>query len=361
MRLFWSVILVVMFVPQWMGARQAPLLDPRSPFSLTPVALYPDAPARHRLGALLFERGYRLASRDPQFGGFSAMLTDGTAFTLLSDGGQGIRFRLDTRGGLRDPAVFSLPMLPRGGWRGDDRDSEALARDSAGHLWVSFETVNELWRYAPGFARAEGHVAPPAMARWEENRGAEAFTRLASGRFVAIDENEVAPGDGCEGIVFLADPVRSPRRGFRFRYLPPPGYKPTDIAELPDGRLALLNRRADLAEGFTVIVTLLPKGAIRPGAKARGFPIARFAAPAQHDNFEAIAAVGAPGAIKLWIASDDNQYWFEESLLLEFRLDEAALPPRLRRLTPPLRPARASSSPRASAGERAATAARPRS
>lgn len=361
MRLFWSVILLVMFVPQWMGLGQAPLLDPQAPFSLRPVALYPADPARRRLGALVFERGYRLTSRDPEFGGFSAMLTDGHAFTLLSDSGQGVRFRLDAHGRVRGGAVFALPRLPHGGWHGEDRDSEALTRDPAGHLWVSFETVNEIWRYAPGFARAEGHVAPPAMARWDENRGAEGFTRLASGRFVAIDENEVLPGEGCEGVVFLTDPVRAPRRGFRFRYLPPAGYKPTDIAELPDGRLVLLNRRADLGEGFTAIVTLLPKGAIRPGSLARGHPIARFAAPARHDNFEAIAVVSEPDAIKLWIASDNNQYWFEESLLLEFRLDEAALPPPLRRVTPPLRPARASSSPHASAGARAATADRPRS
>lgn len=337
MRLFWSVILPLLFVPPWEGLPQQRLFDPSLRFSLTPVVLYPGAPGRRRIGALVFERGYRLASRDPAFGGFSAMQTDGRAFTLLSDSGQGIRFTLDARGRLGAPAIFHLPAVPRGGWRGEDRDSEALTRDPAGHLWVTFETRNEIWRYAPGFARAEGHVAPPAMAGWDENRGAEAFARLASGRFVAIDENEVAPGAGCEGLVFLADPVRHPRRAFRFRYVPPKGYKPTDMAELPDGRLVLLNRRADLSNGFTVIVTLLPKDAIRPGARVVGRPIARFAAPALHDNFEAIAAVREGDAIKLWIASDDNQNWFEASLLLEFRLDEAALAPPRAPITPPRR------------------------
>lgn len=325
MRLFWSVLLLLLFIPPWMGEERRPLMDPAVRFSIEPVPLYPAQPVRRRLGALVFEQGYRLSSDDPAFGGFSGMLTNGRDFTLLSDSGEGIRFTLTPEGAVRAPGYFRLPGLPRGGWRGDERDSEAITRDPAGHLWVTFETANQIWRYAPGFTSAEGHVVPPAMAPWDENRGAEAFTRLANGHFIAIDENEAASGEGCEGLMFLTDPVRAPRRAYRFRYVPPSGYKPTDITELPDGRLVLLNRRVDLAEGFTVVVTLVPAGAFRPSAIVRGRPIARLAAPAQHDNFEAIAAVREGGAIKLWIASDNNQNWFQASLLLKFRLDEAAL------------------------------------
>jgi len=343
MRVIWSVLLLLLFIPPWMGEERRPLMDPGVRFTIEPVPLYPEAPGRRRLGALVFEQGYRLRSDDPAFGGFSGMLTDGGAFTLLSDSGEGVRFTLTPEGKLAAPGYFRLPGVPRGGWRGDERDSEAVTSDPAGRFWVTFETTNQIWRYAPGFASTEGHVAPPAMKDWEENRGAEAFTRLANGRFIAIDENEVAPGEGCEGLMFLTDPVRAPRRAYRFRYRPPAGYKPTDIAELPDGRFVLLNRRADLAEGFTVVVTLVPRGAFRPGAIVAGLPVARFAAPAQHDNFEAIAAVREGGAIKLWIASDDNQAWFQASLLLKFRLDEAALPPPPGKVTPP-RPRRARAS-----------------
>ena len=343
-RLLLSSLLLLLLVPGWSGDERRPLMDPGVPFRIEPVALYPGTPARRQLGALHFVRGYRLVSADPNFGGFSAMLTDavpgGRRFTLLSDAGEGVRFTLDAKGALHAPGFFALPRLPFGGWRGADRDSEAVARDPAtGQLWVSFERHNALWRYAAGFARFERGVVPPAMAGWEDNRGAEAFTRLADGRFIAIDENEVAPGAGCEAVLFTGDPTLAPRRGFRFRYLPPAGYKPTDLAELPDGRLVLLNRRADLRDGFTAIVTLVDRAAIRPGALARSTAIARFAAPAQHDNFEAIAATQEGPAIHLWIASDNNQSVFEESLLLEFRLDSAAAPQRRRnRLRPPLPP-----------------------
>jgi hypothetical protein len=44
----------------------------------------------------------------------------------------------------------------------------------------------------------------------------------------------------------------------------------------------------------------------------------------QHDNFEALAIAREGDATILWIASDDNNAWWQQSLLLKFRLD---LPP----------------------------------
>lgn len=324
MRLWHSILIAFLFVPPWTGAPRAPEPDPAVPFAAEPVALFPQDAGRRRLGGLVFVRGYRLVSADPAFGGYSSLATDGRRFTLLSDGGQGIRFTLDDKGRLSGRSAFVLPDGPGSGWEKSDRDSESMAVDPAtGKIWVAFETSNQIWRYDRQFLRAEAFSAPRAMQSWPRNRGGEAMMRLRDGRFVVIDESESWPGKpGVGGIVFASDPVRDPGRGFRFSYVAPAGFRPTDIAELPDGRWVAVNRRFTALSGFIACITIIDPRGLKPDGIVRGRDIARFAPPAQHDNFEGIAVVRNGGETRLWIVADDNQTrpW-QQSLLLEFRLD----------------------------------------
>lgn len=325
MRLWYSILLAFALVPPFSGPSPADELDRDAPFRAVPVALVPAAPGQRRAGALDFVRGYRLESGDRAFGGFSAMASDGRRFTLLTDGGEGAAFDLGADGRITRPRIFTLPAFPRIGFEKKDRDSESLAHDPAsGRFWVGFENANQIWRYAPGFARAERRAAPPAMAEWPENRGAEAMVRLADGRFVVIGEDAIegAAGEPRPLLIFARDPAEAPAALARARYQPPDGYSPTDMTELPDGRLIIVNRRARLDTGFTACLTLIDRAALRPGATIRGRVIARFAPPMQHDNFEGIVALRQRDGIHLWLVADDNQLWLEQSLLLEFRLDE---------------------------------------
>ncbi len=366
MRLFWSVLIVLVFCPSWSVIPPAHHMRPGVPFTAERVFLYPGQPWDNRLGMLIYERGYRLVSDDPEFGGFSAMLTDGRHFTLLGDGGEGVRFTLGPAGQIGDRRWFVLPDGPGTGWEKRDRDSESLTRDPAtGRLWVGFENFNQIWRYAPGFARAEAHVAPALMADWEENRGPESLVRLRDGRFITINETDGwSGGKGRAAILFMGDPTAG-ARAVRFTYLPPKGFNATDMTELPDGRLLVVNRQASLLSGFEAVLTLIDPGAIRAGAVVAGVELARFTGVAIRDNFECVAAVREGGVTKIWLASDDNQLPIEQSLLLEFRIDEAALaathkasPVHLKRQSVE---ARASSRSGASAGGRAAKAGRRRS
>ena len=328
--LFWSIVLLWLGVPSWSTLARLPLLGARPDFSATPVRLYPAASINARLGDLVFDRGYRLTSPDPSFGGFSSLIVMGDRFLLLSDGGNIVRFRLDSNGQLHDRRFAELPDGPGTGWEKSDRDSESMTRDPvSGTIWVGFENANAIWAYRPGLRKALRHAAPKVMQDWPTNGGPEAMVRLHDGSFLVLSEtghwaNKDSAAIDRAAIRFTGDPTRNRRQGFRFSYRPPAGFNPTDMAELPDGRLLVLNRRFGLPSGFTAMLTIVDPGAIAPGKTVQGRVIAQFATPVLSDNYEGIAVVReADGGIGIWIVSDDNQSRLQQSLLLHFRLDLA--------------------------------------
>jgi hypothetical protein len=290
--------------------------------SATRVAIDPADPSRVKVGSLTYLGGVRLTSPQEAFGGFSSMQLVGDRFTLLSDGGHIVRFRMGADFKPFDLHAGALIAGPGTGWLKADRDSESQTSNPAtGQVWVGFERVNAIWRYDAA-GRAEAHAEPAAMADWSANGGPEAMARLADGRFLAISETtRPKGGTGRDALIFAGDPT-DPRVAVQhFVYHPPEGYDPTDMVELPDGRILVLNRRASVADLFTAKLVLIDRGAIRPGASVTGREIATFAKPLLHDNFEALAVSEEAGATIVWIASDDNREWFEWSLLLKFRLE----------------------------------------
>ena len=327
MRILLSVLLLLFLVPPWMGESQLPLLGRDAVFEARPVLLDPADPARRRLGQLTWLGGVQLTSSNPAFGGFSSMHVAGDHFTLLSDGGNIVRFRMDSRWRLSERGFAELPAGPGAGWLKEDRDSESMTVDPAtGESWVGFEAANAIWRYAPGFTRAEVHSAPPAMADWPLNEGPEAMTRLPDGGFIVIAETRPwhrggKKGKGRAAIRFSGDPAEHPRAGFLFSYLPPKGYDPSDMAVLPDGRLLVLNRQFRVPFEFAAKLVVIDPAAIRPGALVQGREIATLARPLIHDNFEGLGITREGGATIIWVCSDDNQFVLQRSLLLKFRLE----------------------------------------
>ena len=334
MRILLSVLLLLFFIPPWMGEAQLPLLGRDPVFEARPVQLDPANPARRRVGQLTWLGGVQLTSPAPAFGGFSSMHVSGDHFTLLSDGGNIVRFRMTTLGQLSERGFAELPGGPGTGWPKGDRDSESMTVDPAtGRIWVGFESANEIWRFSPDFAHAEAHSAPPAMANWPPNEGPEAMTRLPDGGFIAIAETRPwrhgpNKGKGRAAIRFAGDPTEHPRAGFAFSYLPPRGYDPSDMTVLPDGRLLILNRQFRLPFEFAAKLVVIDPAAIRPGALLSGREIATLAKPLIHDNFEGLGITREGGATIIWICSDDNQLFLQRSLVLKFRLEADPAPAR---------------------------------
>lgn len=325
MRIFWSVVLLLLLVPDTMVPGRRVLLGADARFRAERVMLDSRDPALKRVGDLVWLGGVQLRSHDPQFGGFSSLSVSGDRFTLLSDSGDIVRFAMGADWRVRDPSFAELPAGPGTGWFKRDRDSESMSVDPKTRaIWVGFESYNQLWRYDSRFTRALAHIAPPAMARWPENQGPEAMTLLQGGGIATIAEDDPWPGQkGRGGIVFYGDPVQHPRWGFRFNYSPPSGYDPSDMTVLPDGRWLILNRRFAWGR-FSNVLTMVDPAQVKPGATVRGRVIATLAAPLIHDNFEGVTVTREGAATIIWLVSDDNQLPVQRSLLLKFRLDPVA-------------------------------------
>jgi hypothetical protein len=328
-----SVILLVLGgVPSWSGEERLPLLGRRAQIDAARVDLDPRDPKRTRVGGLVFLGGVRLTSRDPAFGGFSALHVRGDRFTLLSDGGNIVRFRMGTDWQPYGLAFANLPGGPGIGWDKRDRDSESLAVDPAtGRAWVGFENSGAIWRYAPGLARAQAQAVPRGMGSWSDNGGPESLAWLSGGRFVAISESSPVPARAWNGTrrarlrsrdarLFFGDPTagRTPRA--RFAYVPVGGYDPADAAALPSGDLVVLDRKFALPYRWSNRISVVPARRVAAGRVARGRLVATLAPPLIHDNFEGIATSREGADTILWLVSDDNRSAWQRSLLLKFRL-----------------------------------------
>jgi hypothetical protein len=202
-----------------------------------------------------------------------------------------------------------------------DRDSESMAIDPAsGNIWVGFEVYNAIYRYAAGFTQATAHGSPAEMQNWPSQTGPESIVRLTDGRFVVISENAKLKGGAKEALLFPGDPTDPANVPIRFSYRPPAGYLATDAAQLPDGKLIVLNRHFSFTDGFWAALTVIDPRDIQAGAELKGELLAEFRPPLNIDNMEGISATRERGHTILWLISDDNQISLQRTLLMKFAL-----------------------------------------
>lgn len=316
---FWVVAIVLGLGAGWAGPSRLDLYGPGATVGALRIA----DPVRRQMGRLTWLGGVRLVGGgEPAFGGFSAMAVNGDRFTLLSDGGNLVRFRMGADWRPRDHQFGALPAGPGTGWEKRDRDSESFVSGPNGKLWVAFERANAIWRYGPAFATAERRVRPWAMRDWPSNGGPEAMVRLRDGRFLVLAERGRWPGrPGRAAILFRSDPTLRPADGFGFSYLPDPGYRVSDAALLPNGDVLVLEREWRLPIRFRFRLALLKVGQLKPGATIRAGTLARIAPPWPIDNYEGVAVTREAGKTIVWLVSDDDNTWWRSSYLIKTRLD----------------------------------------
>lgn len=278
------------------------------------VPLDPEAPADRRLGPFRYLGGWVLTSDDRRFGSISSMHVRDGWITALGD--RGVTFRFP----VPDSAVERVVIHPLGGGPGafrssTDRDSESLAV-AGGRAWIGYENSNQIWRYRLSDWRAEANAAPEAMRNWPANRGAETMLRLGDGRFLLIGEDDDAQGIS-PALLFLGDPTEPGTHAVPLRVKPPPGYRITDAAQAPDGKLLLI------ARGFgpwtlwsaKLLLAELPEQA---GGEIGMLELASLASPLTVDNMEAVSVAREGRRVIVWIASDDNLFPLQRTLLMKF-------------------------------------------
>lgn len=276
-------------------------------------------------GPLRLTGAWQLTGTHKAFGGLSSMfVTDDGSIVALNDTGELFGFRVE--GAEGQGFVKPLPRpASQMSWPSWQWDSESMTRDPvSGKVWVGFELLQMICRYQPDFSKRDGCYSPPATWKWPSTGSLESLVRFADGRFLAISEMAPGPHGGHDVLLFPSDPGVWPgSRPAHLGYVPPTGYRPTDVTWLGGDRLLVLNRRLTLAEGFTAKLVLVRMPRLAEGAVLRGEVIATFAPPALADNFEAMAASrDAQGRGQLWIASDDNHLFLERTLLLRFALPD---------------------------------------
>lgn len=284
------------------------------------------ATTSRQFGEFRFLEAWRLSSPYSEFGSYSALVALGNG-RLLAFSDTGDMFEFSEPGA----ALQVPPRLAIVGNRGRpgkwQADAEAATRDPAtGRIWLAYEGSNFITRFNSELRR-EGFAYPNEMRRWGSNSGPEAMVRLRDGRFIVLAEQ--GPGwfaDKSPGLIFASDPVADGVELREFGFSAPGSYRPTDMAELPDGRIAILLRTWTIGAPprFPSKLAIADPAEIRPGKIWRPRVIADLTGPIPSDNYEGIAVEPMPGGgATVWIISDDNNTTFQRTLLLKFAWNPA--------------------------------------
>lgn len=326
-RLFALLLLLAVAAISWLRENLPPRNAEQRIF-ITALALPPASDLPPRLGAFRLEGAWRIDSPNSDFGGYSALvrLADGQ---LLAISDRGYTLRFSPPGAAPGPVrigdiVGNGQMLKAG------RDAEAASYDPAsGRIWIAWENRNAITRLGPGL-REEAKLRPRAMRGWGTNTGPEAMVRLADGRFIVLAEgfSGVFENRRHAGLLFPGDPTRA-ANPVRFSFSAPPSLSPTELAELPDGRVLVLLRRVvwPFPARFAGGIVIADPAQIRPGGSWQGRQVAELSPPLPLDNYEGMAVEPRPdGTLNLWLISDDNSAATQRTLLLKLVVDPAALP-----------------------------------
>ncbi len=320
MRAFKLALLILALLPTiWL--RETPPPPPRNPairlVDLMP-ALRGDLP---QTGGLQLMGAWQIVGQSRTLGTLSGLAQTATGFVAVGD-----------RGGVLN---FSRPDMP-GRWTArPDRlvhldwqkyhyptDAESVfVEPVSGALFVGYEDAAMLERFSPDFTRRQ-RIPLPALAEWPENQGPEAMTRLTDGRTVIVGESYSHWLDRTRhpGLIFrgIPRPFEAPAR---FELVMPAGYRPTELAQMPDGRLLVLGRHFNFASFASVVAIFAPQE-VQPGGTVTPRVIAHINDPRIRDNYEGMTVTReADGSQIVWLVSDSNEMaWAQRTLLLKLRI-----------------------------------------
>ena len=294
--------------------------EPAPPDYTSPVRIERLDVERLRSGPLVLDGAWELSSENDHFGGYSALvMRPGGEFLAGSDAGRLMHLPRPDRSDAA-PRLDKFLNFERA-----DKthvDLESLTIDPAtGTVWAGLEWAQQIIRFGPKL-RPQGQVRPPEMKDWGSNSGPESLVRLHDGRFVVIEEH--SPGHARHAaLLYPSDPTEG-AEPIPFTFMGRPGFRPSDAAVLPNGKIVVLMRGLELwlPPRFPALLLILDPANIEADAEVESRFLARIEDPFPSDNYEGLAVVDErDGSWSLWLISDDNFASYQHTYLLKLRWD----------------------------------------
>ncbi|MFD2206929.1 esterase-like activity of phytase family protein [Kiloniella antarctica] len=308
------------------------------PLTIEAVSFSKTNESKTKHGNLIWRGGLKISSPHQRFGGLSGLeiSPDGKDVLAITDKGLWFKGRLgyDQDGDLLSLSHGQLSSLKGTGGtaltRKKDRDSESIAIADDGAIYVSFERRHRILKYANSLSSdAEPIPFPDAFLNTSKNKGIEALTWLPGGCLLAIPEH----------VTSLQDQSKNPRPEAQDKliqafiwdqfswssiYLKSNGdFLPTGLSVTPKGDILLLERSFSLLEGFKASLRFFPAEQIQPDKTMEGYVLATFEDQYAVDNMEGISSrLGPNGETFIYLLSDDNLSFTQDTLLLMFEIDK---------------------------------------
>ncbi|UZD90901.1 esterase-like activity of phytase family protein [Cognatishimia activa] len=249
------------------------------------------------------------------FGGFSGIevAADGVSFTALSDSGTLVRGVFERVSG----AIQSVQIL-----RSDDvqdrqgkivkhyrRDTEGLAIQPDGRLFISFEGRHQVFSYDRPGGRGTGLNRHADFTKMENNGSLEALAIDQDNRLYTMAETPLSEWDGLPVYRFSMEnwvhAFTLPERN---------GFKPVGADFGPDGKFYVLERKFNVI-GFSSRVRRFDIS----GNEVSGEETLLRTTTGTHDNLEGLAVwEDEDGQVRLTMISDDNFMFYQRTEIVEY-------------------------------------------
>lgn len=262
---------------------------------------------------------YVWRDNDPRFGGFSGIeiTEDGNKFYVVSDRANLLwgSIERDASGRIRHMNIAGRTHLKDSDGKeleeGYLGDSEGIAVDDDGQIWISFEGLNRVVLHSDVDAPGQPLPRPPMLKELKINRGLESLAVHPDGSIFTMPEVGMKPDGLLPVLRFRDGQWQQP-----FDIIYDRNWQVVGADFGPDGWFYLLERGFHGVLGFSSRVRRFQFS--DDGVTAEETLLET--SPLQYDNLEGISVWEDAQGIRLTMISDDNFLFVQRTELVEYRL-----------------------------------------